>query len=195
MIYRVTGDHQENNENNGRLFSLASPLPWLIPAPRHGAELQWGAGQPECPALACHGQGSGTALQPAAPWAGGTRSIPGFPLLCSRHTHTAALNYSRNKPTLPLRSNTEESFNHILQVLGHKVFFVHRTCWPKMIFKVIIIHRWGVRFVNVFMREKTTQRPSSPIKWKLLSSIFQTKLFICKWAEDFEIKQIKKPKL
>lgn len=34
MIYRVTGDHQENNENNGRLFSLAPTLPWLIPIPR-----------------------------------------------------------------------------------------------------------------------------------------------------------------
>lgn len=172
MIYRVTGDHQENNENNGRLFSLASPLPWLIPVPRQGwAALRTGQAS-ECPALAFHGQWSGTGSPARSSWAGGTRSIPRFPLLCSRHTHTATLNYSRNKPTLTLHSNTAERFNHILQVLGHKVFFMHRTYRPKMTFKVIIIHRWGVRFVNVFMREKTTQRPSSPIKWKLFSSIF-----------------------
>lgn len=188
MIYRVTGDHQENNENNGRLFSLASALPWLIPIPRHGAELQWGIGQDSAsPSLAFHGQWSGTdpAARSSLSLGHSEHSEISPSLHCSRHTHTATLNYSRNKSTLPLHSNTEESFNHILQVLGHKEFFSCTELADQKWYS--IIHRWGVRFVNVFMRGKTTEKPSNPIKWKLFFLYFSNETFHVQVTEHFEI--------
>lgn len=167
MIYRVTGDHQENNENNGRLFLLASTLSWLIPIPRLSCREELGRSLTPLPWLSMV-SGQPQTLHPGAPWAVGHSECSEISpsLGCSRHTHTATLNYSKNKSTLPLHSNIEERFNHILQVLGHKEFFMHRTCRPKMTFKVIIIHRWGVRFADVFMRGKTTERPLSSIKSK-----------------------------